>query len=481
MGALDAVAGGYDYCKSNCSDDEMCYSSRQCSPTPEGVDCGPQTGDLRCHRRCRADFECLSGQECREVDIFQGDVKETVKLCFGGVFRPSDFDEDLLWSLREELAGYPSPKIYGGTGLCEVSPGSREDVLECLESTKGFRLMGQRFIPDSYMFQNLVGAGRAGFYTGGAPTPFTYGFTDGGSTRVFPRGLDVMALLGSARAAELLDELNDTMYTRYDESYQNLSAEFNSFTEEDWNRNLYWSWLYSLKPLLKEYGSGYPTFMQSDEWEEKELNTALASWTELRHDTILYAKQSYTMKLTGMPVEPEEKPVVGYVEPVPEFYARLLSLTRMTNSGLDEMGVLGEASKRRLTKLDTILSRLVDISDRELENRELSDEDYEFIKDFGDELNAVISEVDDKAKKTTLVADVHTDTNSMMVLEEGVGYVDLVIVAYKVPDGRVILGAGPVFTYYEFKHPMADRLTDEKWRQMLQDNPPVKPEWMHDE
>lgn len=31
----------------------------------------------------------------------------------------------------------------------------------------------------------------------------------------------------------------------------------------------------------------------------------------------------------------------------------------------------------------------------------------------------------------------------MEVLEEGVGYVDLALVAYKVPDGRIILGAGP--------------------------------------
>ena len=47
-----------------------------------------------------------------------------------------------------------------------------------------------------------------------------------------------------------------------------------------------------------------------------------------------------------------------------------------------------------------------------------------------------------------------------------------------VPDGRVILGAGPVFTYYEFKQPMSDRLTDEKWRTMLRMNPPEKPAWL---
>ena len=196
----------------------------------------------------------------------------------------------------------------------------------------------------------------------------------------------------------------------------------------------------------------------------------------MRHDTILYAKQSYTMKTTGVMPRPE-KPVVGYVEPVPEFYARLLALTRMTNNGLSDMGVLDDTSSRRLRNLDSIIERLMNISVMELENKELTQEDYDFIKNFGDQLNGVIADVEEKAKKTTIVADVHTDANSRMVLEEGVGYVDTIIVAYKLPDGRILLGAWPVFTHYEFKHPMSDRLTDEKWRQLLQDEQPEKPEW----
>jgi len=63
------------------------------------------------------------------------------------------------------------------------------------------------------------------------------------------------------------------------------------------------------------------------------------------------------------------------------------------------------------------------------------------------------------------------------VLEEGVGYVELIVVAYRVPDGRIILGAGPVFSYYEFKHPMSDRLTDEDWRDLLGSSSPDKPKW----
>jgi hypothetical protein len=75
------------------------------------------------------------------------------------------------------------------------------------------------------------------------------------------------------------------------------------------------------------------------------------------------------------------------------------------------------------------------------------------------------------------VADVHTDGNTEAVLEEGVGYVDTMVVAYKLPDGRILIGAGPVMSHYEFKQPMQDRLTDEKWREMLEANPPKRPEW----
>ena len=217
--------------------------------------------------------------------------------------------------------------------------------------------------------------------------------------------------------------------------------------------------------------------MQTDAWQDKALSTSLASWTELRHDTILYAKQSYTMELTSMPMPPEEKPVVGYVEPVPDFYARLLALTKMTNQGLDDMGVLDPVSKARITNLEDVLSRLQAISEKELENEELTAEDYEFIRTFGDQLEGTMEDVDEKARKTTIVADVHTDGNTETVLEEGVGYVDMLVVAYKLPDGRILMGAGPVMSHYEFKQPMEARLTDEKWREMLEANPPAKPEW----
>jgi hypothetical protein len=64
------------------------------------------------------------------------------------------------------------------------------------------------------------------------------------------------------------------------------------------------------------------------------------------------------------------------------------------------------------------------------------------------------------------------------VLEEATGKLRMLLVAYRHPDGHILVGAGPVYSYYEFKQPMDDRLTDGKWREMLaKDKAPDLPEW----
>jgi hypothetical protein len=72
---------------------------------------------------------------------------------------------------------------------------------------------------------------------------------------------------------------------------------------------------------------------------------------------------------------------------------------------------------------------------------------------------------------------VHTDPNSGQVLEEGVGYpLDIFVV---VPvNGELRISQGAIFSYYEFKWPMSNRLTDGEWQDMLKTDPPEMPEWM---
>jgi hypothetical protein len=405
-------------------------------------------------------------------DLIPFEYLTSIKTVFGSQFNSTDFtNETKMLDFLGTLAQLRSPQIYGGTGNVGIQPPfTKEQLYEVLEKTKGMRLMGQRFIPDSYMFQNLVFP-ITGQYTGDG-TPFTYGM----GQRIMPRGLDIMTLLGSTRARELLNVEGDTQYEFYDRQIENLSAHFSSLNVTEWNRNLYWSWLYTLKPLLSTFDTKYPSFMQSNAWTDKELQTTLASWTELRHDTILYAKQSYTPRITSIP--PQEKPVIGYVEPVPEFYTRILALTKMTRTGLTDLNVLNQTETNRLYNFEVVLERLLNISKDELEGKELTDDDYTFIRNFGELLDSIVTGVNNQGKETTIIADVHTDTNTLQVLEEGVGYVDLIIVAYKCPDGRIIAGAGPVFSYYEFKQSMSNRLTDEQWKQQLENGQqPDRPAW----
>ncbi len=383
---------------------------------------------------------------------------------------------DTLRKFREQLATFSGPRIYGGTGDLEVQPPFTDEQLrQALAVTAGLRFMGQRFIPDSYMMGKLVTPG-VGAFTG-TGTPFTMVSSGGGPIRAFPRGLDVLSVLGSERAEAVLAAAGDAAYQNYDESVAELRAEFDAMGPAAWHKNLYWAWLDSLRALLEPAsGDGWPTFMTPQAWQDKNLNSVLASWAQLRHDTILYAKQSYTMRATAAP--PMEKPkVVGYVEPVPEFYARLLSMAKMTRAGLESMQALEKAASGRLARLEEILQQLLDISQKELANEPLTDEDYDFIKYFGEVIEGGVSG-QDEGLETTIIADVHTDSNSSQVLEEGTGYLRLLVVAYKLPEGNIVLGAGPVLSYYEFKHPMADRLTDEAWREMLiGDKAPSQPEW----
>ncbi len=339
-------------------------------------------------------------------DLIPSEYLTSINTVFGARFDATEFtNETKMVNLLGTLAQQRSPQIYGGTGNVGIQPPfSKEQLNEVLEKTKGMRLMGQRFIPDSYMFQNLVFP-TIGQFTGNGE-PFTYWM----GQRVMPRGLDIMTILGSKRARELLTVEGDTAYEFYDRQVDNLTGQFALLNTTEWNRNLYWGWLYTLQPLLESFDTRYPSFMQTNAWSDKELQTTLASWTELRHDTILYAKQSYTPRITSIP--PEETPGIGYVEPVPEFYQRLLALTTMTRTGLTDLQALNETETYRLNNLETLLRRLLSISALELKGKGLNESDYEFIHDFGEQLDTIITGVNDQGKETTLIADVHTDTNT---------------------------------------------------------------------
>jgi hypothetical protein len=332
--------------------------------------------------------------------------------------------------------------------------------------TQGFRFMGQRFVLDAYIFEQLVWR-----EVGTLQNP-----------RWLPKGLDVMAAMGSEEAYALLDEMGETAYERYPEQMNKVRGEITALQLDSWTQNLYWTWLYSFQPLLELKGAEYPAFMRTQAWAHKDLHTALGSWTELKHDTILYAKQVMAEMGGGWEDLPR-----GWVEPNPEVYARLLALTNMTLEGLERRGLLTENTQANLRRLSDLLAFLLRVAERELAGEPLAEEHYARIHFYGGELEAMTLAAADvegegrpffeQEEQAALVADVATDPNGR-ALEEAIGRVFEINVV--VPDGRgnLHLARGGVFSYYEFPWPMSDRLTDEAWREMLAaGEAPDRPEW----
>jgi hypothetical protein len=350
--------------------------------------------------------------------------------------------------------------------------------------------MGQRFVPDSYIFQQLV-FNRVGNYRGKPQErhgvrslPFTCGDSEGGLIRAFPRGLDVLAVFGSEAALEVLREAGDANYDGYEEQMAQLRAEFASMSPEEWAQNLYYSWLHALRPLLDTEAARRTPFDPAA-WARKQLNAALGSWAELRHDTILYAKQSYTVRATGMPMMPEL--TKGYVEPLPEAFTRLRDLMEQMAVGLRARKLFDEDLGRNLDNFIALLGQLAALAQKEVDGTPLTEEDFQEIWNVGGTLKQIEqlppqvaeriadAEVD---SKMAVIADVHTDTNTGQVLEEGVGRPTRLLALVSV-EGQWSLCEGGVFSYYEFKQPMNQRLTDEQWQAMLEGGQtPEWPEWL---
>lgn len=383
-------------------------------------------------------------------DLNYQDYKTVLDRVLGAEWLTSDIN--LLFvnhdTIMKELGKLPSPMILSGD----------QDA-----STKGFRVMGQRFVPDSYVFSKMV-----------YPSV---------SSRYFPRGLDIFASLGSPRAREILFNYHhDNALSGYTTQLDYFTAQFAAFSPSRWAENLYWNWLYSLVPLFDTTGTGYPFFMTTQAWAYKALTTASASWAELRHDAILYAKQSYGS--VGV-CHPSAGVPQGYVEPCPDLFGRLASLTAYMRNGLIAKGLSAILPIQKLIDLDSVCLTLQDIAVNELQGGNITSDQYLKIAVIGKTLEGIEDFANyqvppaPNTKDTTMaiVADVHTDPNSGNVLEEGVGCPMYIYVVVPI-EGRLQVCRGAMFSYYEFQRPMSNRLTDEQWQTLLATaSAPAMPGW----
>ena len=411
-------------------------------------------------------------------DLYADDYIKLIKEIFPSEGTVDKYnDSSRLDAFIKKALKLRSPKILSGAAFVEDG--------DFGSSTKGFRFMGQRYIPDSYMFQQLVFGAKNMTYQGDG-RPFTMEFIPNvGPARAFPRGLDILAVLGSKRALEILEKEGDTKYRYYDYQLDKLKKEFALKKEEDWKQNLYWRWLYSLLPLLEETQNkeDLPKFMQNTAWMDKELQTTLASWAELRHDTILYAKQSYTGMAKG--IAPMPRLTYGYVEPYPEVYGRIEEMMHDLRDNLGALEIAPEEILEKISAFEDLLANLKMISEKELAQKPLTEEEYRLIWNIGTTLSSLKSfplEIMEKIGSSTdekidMVADVHTDPNTKQVLEEGVGSPFNIWVVIQDDKGKRLC-RGAVFSYYEFKQPMSNRLTDEEWQKMRREKRlPPQPGW----
>jgi hypothetical protein len=230
--------------------------------------------------------------------------------------------------------------------------------------------------------------------------------------------------------------------------------------------------------------------MTNDAWTRKSLNTVLGSWTELKHDTLLYAKQVMAEMGGGPPQD-----VKGYVEPEPEFYARIAALAGMTRDGLVQRGLLEVSSDpseksdyNAIDQLEKLALDLKRISEKELKDEALTAAEYELIKYYGgriEEITIQSSDVTDEGsgvpqtdihdQDAAVVADVATGNG--LALEEGTGRIMEIYVVVPI-EGQLVLTRGGIYSHYEFTQSSGERLTDEQWRERLNNNqvPPLD-EW----
>ena len=317
------------------------------------------------------------------------------------------------------------------------------------------------------------------------------------SLRPCPKGLDWMAVMGLPGAERILiDELKETQ--RWAGFPKALTTARKKTATTPWEACVANQWMYTLQSL-GDTAQSLPYFMQSPQWQKKNLNTALASWAELKHDAILYAKQPMLAECGDGGPEP---PVVkGYVEPNVKFWEKAIALVTRMDKVLTTYNLQTEKAKAVYERIKEMAEFCRDISKKELNGGKITDEEYNQIEIIGSTVENISlelvsednemlqgwSDVVSTDKKVAVVADVFTASGENVaiddkcVLYEGVGPAYEIYVVVEI-DGSLYLTRGAVLSYREFTRWISDpRLTDEEWQQELKKSPTGgTPSWMNE-
>ena len=344
-----------------------------------------------------------------------------------------------------------------------------------------FKLMGQRFIVDSYIFFNVVFDRII--------------YQDKKIWRPLPDPLDALFVLGNDDALPLLK--NELETYKYGSQLGALRYLIDSYDEEFWQSSLYNVWLDAIRQLNPpESYDGFPLFMKTAAWHQNKINTQLSSWSQLRHDNLLYAKQSYT-GATGC-LYP-----YSFIEPVPDFYARIAAFAEGAQNYFEQFDVDNYAMwmiKAYFPNLKTIMNKLEQLARKELEDQPFSDEEIDWLKEMLFEgggsgeppytgwYSELYYNPADASLSDYIIADVHTQPTDEFgnivgrVLHVATAKINLGIFLAENSSsaGKPVAYVGPVMSYYEHVTDNFKRLTDEQWTNMVNaDELPARPDWVN--
>ena len=326
-----------------------------------------------------------------------------------------------------------------------------------------FLLFGQRFVIDSYVTGSVV-YDKISFQGSAVP-------------RMLPSSLDVLLALGNDAAGQLLQSELDTYH--YASNIAALKYLINSYDDSFWNSTLYNCWLSGIRTLNPpKTRTSLPAFMQSAGYWQEKINTQLASWAELRHDNLLYAKQSYSGGTTcSYPY--------AYVEPFPALYNVLKNTADLASKKISTYTFVNDYQKSAMLSyynaLYTISDTLAIISEKELAGAALTEQENSFLKNvlyagsFGcgptyDGWYLSLFYEGDYLKQDLIVADYHTaptdaDGNPVgWVKHAGTGPVEMGFFVVPIPNAGDVTCVGPVSTFYEYTTTNFNRLTDNDWQ-----------------
>jgi Protein of unknown function (DUF3160) len=321
------------------------------------------------------------------------------------------------------------------------------------------RLMGTRFVVDSFVLDQLVAPNVTGRY--------------------FPSALDLAAVFGSGFAHGLLKQQGVTSYPHYETQLTAMQKLVAARPAQDWGSTVYDAWLYALQPMFVPHGKAFPDFMRSTAWTAKAQQTGFGSYAELKHDTILYAKQVFAEGGdTGIPARR------NWVEPDPVAFERLASVAELMRSGLERRSLLTASQGKLLDDLIGLDRFFGRIAQDELADKPISKRDNDRLTYIGGELESLWWRTSDlsghglptDADQDAVVADIASSAQG--VLEVGTGKIDRIYVLVPDDTGGFQVAVGGVYSYYEFKTRPGERLTDEAWRALLASGKaPARPTW----